>query len=88
MIPDNVDHDRAFRGIRFPVGSLSLDEAAIGVVQNYLEGGGYAMLYAGLQRLDLAAVLFTVVIEADGKFVEHANEFRVGPPIGDPLLKW
>jgi hypothetical protein len=80
VIPDNIYHDRAFRGIRFPVGALSFDEAAIGVVEDDLEGGRYAVLYAGLHRLDLAAVLFAVVVEADGKFVEHTDERRVGPP--------
>jgi hypothetical protein len=86
VIPNDVHHDRAFRGIRFPVGALSFDEAAIDVVQDDLEGGGDAMLYAGLHRLNLAAVLFAVVVKVDGKFVEHTAEFRVGPPRWATLL--
>jgi len=84
VITDDVHHDRASWGIRFPVGALSFDEAAVDIVEDDLEGGGDAMLDAGLQGLDLAAVLFAVVAELDGEFVEHAIEFREGPPGGRP----
>jgi hypothetical protein len=88
VITDDVYHDRASGGIRFPVGAFSFDEAAVDTVEDDLECGGDAMLDAGLQRLDLAAVLFAVVAELDGEFVEHTIEFREGPPCGPPHCCW
>jgi hypothetical protein len=87
VIADDVDHDRASWGIRFPLGAASFDLAAVDVIEYDLEGGGDAMLDAGLQGLDLAAVLFAVVAELDGEFVEHTIEFRKGPPGGGPIVK-
>ncbi len=39
VIIDDVHHDRAFWGIRFPAGAFSFDEAAVDVVEDELEEG-------------------------------------------------
>jgi hypothetical protein len=82
VIADDVNHDRASWGIRFPVGAAPFDQATVDVIEYDLEAGGDAMLDAGLKGLDLATVLFAVVAELDGECVEHTIEFREGPPGG------
>jgi hypothetical protein len=71
MISDNVDHDRTFWGIGFPVGPPSPDISTIGVVQDDLEGRRDAVLDTGLEGLDLAVIADAVVCKLDRKFIEH-----------------
>jgi hypothetical protein len=75
MVTDDIDHDGAFWGIGFPVRSLSFDQPAVDIVEEYLEGSGFAILNAGLQGLDLAIVLPAVVTERDWKVIEHKTGF-------------
>jgi hypothetical protein len=75
MIADDVYHDRAFWGIRFPVRPFSPDKTVVDIVQEYLEGGGDAVLNTGLQGLDEAAVSLAVVIKVDREFIEHKIGF-------------
>jgi hypothetical protein len=71
VVYDDVNHDGAFWGIRFPIGPFSFYQTTVGVIKHNLKTGGDAVLNAGLEGLDLAAILFAVVVEADGKFIEH-----------------
>jgi hypothetical protein len=74
-VTDDVYHDRTFWGIRFPIRPFSPDKAVVDVIQEYLEGGGDAVLEACLEGLDEATVSFAVVIEVDRKFIEHKIGF-------------
>jgi hypothetical protein len=71
VITDNVHHDRALWGIRFPIRAPPPDEATVDVVEDDLEGNRDAMLDAGLQGLDLATIVLAFEAEIDREFIEH-----------------
>jgi hypothetical protein len=75
VIADDVDHDRAFWGIGFPVQPFSADQAIVDIVEEYLKGNGNAVLKTGLEGLDQSAVAFAVVVKLDGKCIEHKIGF-------------
>ena len=75
MVSDNVYHDRAFWGIGFPIGSFAPDEAAVGIVEDDLEGRRNAVLKTGLEGFDLAVIPDAVVCKLDGKSIEHKRGF-------------
>jgi len=74
-VANDIYHDRTFWGIRFPVYTSSFHQAAIGIVKKYLEGCGNPVLKVALQGFNLAVVVLAVVIEVDGKSVEHTIVF-------------
>jgi hypothetical protein len=75
LVTDRIDHEGAFWGIRFPVRSPSFDQPIIHIIQDYLERGGHPVLKAGLQGLDLAAILFSIKGKVYGEFIKHTIGF-------------
>ena len=75
MVANDVHHDRAFWGIGFPIGSFAPDEAAVGIVEDDLEGRRNAVLKTGLEGFDLAVIPDAVVCKLNRKFIEHKKRF-------------
>ena len=71
MIANNVHHDGAFWGIRFPVHSFLFDQPIIDVVQKDLEGSGPPAKSTRFQRFDLAVVFLSIIVKRNWKFIEH-----------------
>jgi hypothetical protein len=76
LVTNGINHEGTLWGISFPVNTFSFNKAAVDMVKKDLEGRWKPVLKTRLQRLDLAAVLFAVVIESDWKFVEHIIVFQ------------
>jgi hypothetical protein len=77
MISDNIHHDGAFWGIRFPVLAFPFDQSAIDIIKEDLEDRRDPVLKAALQGFDLAVIMFAVVVEADRESVKHRINFLV-----------
>ena len=75
VITDNINHDGTFWGIRFPVLSSSFHQAAINVIEEYLENSRDPVLEAALQGFHLAAVVYAVIVKIDRESVKHKLVF-------------
>jgi hypothetical protein len=75
MIANDVHHDGAFWGIRFPVSTSSFYQTAIYVIQEDLEGCGDTVQEACLEGFYFAVVVNAVIVERDRKFIKHKSSF-------------
>jgi len=75
LIAYDVHQDSAFWGIRFPFRASSFDEAAVGIIEDDLEGGWNTVLKTGLQGPYFSSVGFPIKVEMDWELIEHIPRF-------------
>jgi hypothetical protein len=70
-VRDRSYQDGAFWGIGFPPVVPSPYQSTIYMVKKDLKSRRFTVLGAGLERLDIAMVLFSFEVEVDGESIEH-----------------